>query len=70
MAAKRDLSADDADRSVSPRGFALAPGETAEQFLAVREELLRSAGLEPRWPGAAEIRRRIEAGELGTDHAF
>jgi hypothetical protein len=47
------------------RGFALGPGETAEQFLAAREEMLRDAGIEPRWPGAAEIRRKIDAGELG-----
>jgi hypothetical protein len=45
-------------------GFALSPGETAEQFLAVREEMLRSVGIEPQWPGAIEIRRKIEAGEL------
>jgi len=48
------------------RGFALSPGETAEEFLAVREDMLRSAGVEPRWPGAAEIRRKIDAGELGS----
>ncbi len=50
------------------RGFTLAPGETGERFLAVRDELLRSTGIEPNWPGAAEIRRKIEAGELGTWH--
>ena len=47
------------------RGFALAPGETAEQFLDSRDELLRSAGIEPQWPGAQEIRRKIDSGELG-----
>jgi hypothetical protein len=52
--------------TTSPRGFTLAPGETAEQFLAGRDELLRSAGIEPNWPGASEIRRKIEAGELGA----
>jgi hypothetical protein len=67
MAAKRDLPTDDENRSVRPaaRGFALAPGETAEDFLSSRDELLRSAGIEPHWPGAQEIRRKIEAGELG-----
>ncbi len=48
------------------RGFVLGPGETAEQFLAAREDMLRDAGVETRWPGAAEIRRKIDAGELGT----
>jgi hypothetical protein len=68
MATKRDLSTDIEDRGVDPssRGFALGPGETGEQFLAVREDLLRSAGIEPRWPGAVEIRRKIDAGELGS----
>jgi hypothetical protein len=68
MATKRDLPADIEDRDVEqpPRGFALHPGETAEQFLAIGEDLMRSTGVEPRWPGAIEIRRKIEAGELGT----
>lgn len=68
MATRRDLPADIENRDLapSPRGFALGPGETAEQFLAARDDLLRSAGIEPRWPGAAEIRRKIEAGELGS----
>jgi hypothetical protein len=68
MATKRDLPVDDEDRSVTPsiRGFALAPGETAEQFLASWDELLRSEGIEPNWPSAQEIRRKIESGELGT----
>lgn len=66
MATRRDLPADIEDRGVAKatRGFALGPDETAEQFLAVREDLLRSAGIEPHWPGAAEIRRKLEAGEL------
>jgi len=54
------------DVSPSPRGFALAPGETAEQFLAARDELLRSVGIEPNWPTGPEIRRKIDAGEIGT----
>jgi hypothetical protein len=68
MATKRDLPADNEDRSVTPgvRGFALAPGETAEDFLASRDELLRTAGIEPHWPSAQEIRRKIESGELGS----
>lgn len=68
MATKRDLRADDEDRRVisGPRGFTLAPGETAEEFLAARDNLLRDAGIEPNWPGAAEIRRKIDAGELGV----
>ena len=68
MATKRDLPADIEDRDIAQgtRGFSLGPGETAEQFLAVREDLVRSTGVESRWPGAAEIRRKIEAGELGT----
>ncbi len=66
MAAKRDLPADHEDRSVTAaRGFTLAPGETAEEFLASRDALLRSAGIEPRWPNSQEIRRKIERGELG-----
>ncbi len=68
MAAKRDIRTDDENRDVSPssRGFALAPGETAEQFLAARDELLRSVGIEPNWPTGPEIRRKIDAGEIGT----
>jgi hypothetical protein len=67
MATKRDLPADDEDRSVTPgvRGFALAPGETAEDFLSSRDDLLRSVGIEPQWPSAEEIRRKIDSGELG-----
>jgi hypothetical protein len=43
----------------------LLPGETAKQFIASREDILRADGVEPKWPGAAEIRRKIDAGELG-----
>lgn len=50
---------------MTQRGFALAPGETAEQFLAERDRLLESVGIEPAWPAMQEIRRRLEAGELG-----
>lgn len=68
MAAKRDLPVDSEDRSLTSevRGFALAPGETAEDFLASRDELLRTAGIEPDWPSAQEIRRKIDSGELGS----
>lgn len=67
MAAERDIQLDGQDRDrKTQRGFALAPGETAEQFLASRDELLKSVGIEPHWPGTVEIRRRIEAGELGS----
>jgi len=68
MATKRDLPADIEDRDVTKgtSGFALGPGETAEQFLAIRDELLRSAGIEPNWPNAREIRRKIASGELGA----
>jgi hypothetical protein len=68
MATNRDLPADIENRDIAlgTRGFTLAPGETAEQFLAVREDMLRSEGIEPLWPGAVEIRRKIQAGELGT----
>jgi len=68
MAADGDIRVDHQDRDVTTdaRGFALAPGETAEEFLAERDALLRSAGIEPKWPGAAEIRRKIDAGELGV----
>jgi hypothetical protein len=68
MATKRDIPTDIEDRDIAQgtRGFALSPGETAEQFLATRDEMLRTAGIEPRWPGAAEIRRKIDAGELGA----
>jgi hypothetical protein len=68
MATKRDIpiGIDDREIGQGTRGFALSPGETAEQFLATRDEMLRSAGIEPQWPGAAEIRRKIDAGELGT----
>jgi hypothetical protein len=68
MAAKQDLPADIDDRGIADRtrGFTLGPGETAEQFIAAREEVLRSAGIEPNWPGATEIRRKIQAGELGA----
>lgn len=67
MATRRDLPTDYEDRDIVQvaRGFALGPGETAEQFLASREEVLRCAGVEPHWPGAAEIRRKIDSGELG-----
>ena len=67
MATKRDPPADveDLDIAQGASGFVLGPGETAKQFLAAREDMLRSAGIEPHWPGAAEIRRKIEAGELG-----
>lgn len=68
MASKRDLPVDIENRDIEQlhRGFVLHPGETAEQFLAIGEELMRSAGVDPRWPGATEIRHKIEAGELGA----
>lgn len=65
MATKRDLRLDGSGgESAAQRGFALAPGETAEQFLAERDQLLKSVGIEPKWPGAQEIRRKLDAGEL------
>jgi hypothetical protein len=67
MAPKRDIQPDDQDRDLIPhRGFSLCPGETAEEFLAARDELLRSVGIEPNWPSAREIRRKIDSGELGS----
>ncbi len=66
MATKRDIQLDGScGKRVAQRGFTLAPGETAEQFLAERDQLLKSVGIEPQWPGAKEIRRKLEAGELG-----
>lgn len=66
MATKRDIPLDGSSGEfVSQRGFALAPGETAEQFLAERDQLLKSVGIEPKWPGAKEIKRKLEAGEFG-----
>jgi hypothetical protein len=66
MATDRDLPVDGQDRSATRqvRGFTLAPGETADEFLARRRAILRSVGIEPDWPGADEIRRKIESGEL------
>lgn len=67
MAAGGDIRVDgSSDTELTARGFALAPGETAEEFFAKRDALLRSAGVEPKWPGATEIKRKIEAGELGA----
>ena len=66
MATKRDIQLDGScGEFVAQRGFALAPGETAEQFLAERDQLLKSVGIEPKWPGAEGIRRKLEAGEFG-----
>lgn len=48
VAPKRDIQLDGScGEFVAQRGFVLAPGETAEQFLAERDQLLKSVGIEP-----------------------
>jgi hypothetical protein len=37
-----------------PRGYVVSSKEEVEQILAVEAELLRSEGVDPRWPGFAE----------------
>jgi hypothetical protein len=50
---------------VAQRGFALTLGETAEQFLAERDQLVKSVGIEPKWRGTEGIMRKLEAGDFG-----
>lgn len=35
----------------APEGYMLGEGQRVEEVLAVQEELLRSEGIDPTWPG-------------------
>ena len=41
----------------APDGYVLGPNRTPEDVLAIADELLRSEGLDPAWPGLEEKRR-------------
>lgn len=42
------------ERVEPPKGYVLADKQTVEQIMAVEAELLRSEGIDPRWPGFPE----------------
>ena len=42
------------ERVTPPKGYVVSSKEEAEEILAVEAELLRSEGVDPRWPGFAE----------------
>jgi hypothetical protein len=58
-------SHDDRQRVDLPisRGARLAPGETAQELLAMHERLIASGGGDPKWLGFEELRRRLDAAE-------
>lgn len=39
------------ERIEPPKGYILSNKESAKEILAVEAELLRSEGIDPRWPG-------------------
>ena len=39
------------ERVTIPSGYVLGDEQSAEDILAVQEDLLRSEGIDPRWPG-------------------
>jgi len=42
------------ERVEPPKGYVLANKQTVEEIIAVEAELLRSEGIDPRWPGFPE----------------
>lgn len=46
------------DRVESPTGYRLGDDQQVQDVLAVEAELLRSEGIDPSWPGYANVLRR------------
>jgi hypothetical protein len=44
----------------SPEGYLLGPNRTPEDVLAVADELLRSEGINPDWPGFKPARAQAD----------
>jgi hypothetical protein len=42
------------ERVEPPKGYVVANKQTVEEIIAVEAELLRSEGVDPRWPGFPE----------------
>ncbi|MGH2900530.1 MAG: hypothetical protein ACRDMZ_17785 [Solirubrobacteraceae bacterium] len=42
------------ERIEGPKGYVLANKQTVEDIIAIEAELLRSEGVNPRWPGFPE----------------
>ena len=42
------------ERLEPPKGYVLANKRVVEEIMAVEAELLRSEGIDPRWPGFPE----------------
>jgi hypothetical protein len=42
------------ERLEPPKGYVLANKHVVEEIMAVEAELLRSEGIDPRWPGFPE----------------
>jgi hypothetical protein len=42
------------ERVEPPKGYVLANKQTVEEIMAVEAALLRSEGIDPRWPGFPE----------------
>ncbi len=42
------------ERVEPPRGYVLQNKQTVEDIMALEAELLRSEGIDPRWPGFPE----------------
>ena len=46
-----------------PKGYILSNKESAKEILAVEAELLRSEGIDPRWPGFREAEQEPDEQE-------
>lgn len=42
------------ERVTPPKGYVISSKQEAEEILAIEAELLRSEGVDPRWPGFAD----------------
>jgi hypothetical protein len=45
------------ERVTPPKGYTVATKRDVEEILAIEADLLRSEGVDPRWPGFPEDRK-------------
>jgi hypothetical protein len=45
------------ERVTSPKGYTVTTKQDVEEILAIEADLLRSEGVDPRWPGFREDRK-------------
>lgn len=49
------------DDMKTPKGYVLGKDQTIEDVLAIEAELLRSEGIDPKWPGFGDHPKRDDA---------